>query len=133
MKPVVDAQGFDALTCNRCGECCEGMNLGFNPGEKLAEVRDSGNMHCPELTHEETVSDLQMINGMLEQIGTFPDGKAKYRCKNFSRDADGLGVCGVYEHRPRLCSRFPYGHPQNFKHCSWNVKVVSKVLPMAVS
>jgi Fe-S-cluster containining protein len=106
------------------------MHLDYDPATRLAEAQAESTKHMVDLTNEETVAQFQMITTMLEQYDTFPDGAPKYRCKHFTRDADGLGVCTVYDHRPRMCANFPYGEPATFAGCAWNVRRVPRKLPV---
>lgn len=135
MKPIVDAAGFAKIECNRCGNCCESMVLDFDPADRLNWLKADpdrciGDPH-DHLTHEESVAQGEMILEMLESTGEVNDrGEKKYKCLNFSRDVEGKGLCGVYASRPGLCSRFPYGAPSSFPGCSWDVRVVAKLLPV---
>lgn len=90
--------------CNRCGACCEDVQLRHSP-EKLAEYAKNNG---PE-------TEVGMVARMLIWVNqyhtNFKGNKWNvhhYRCKNFSRDENGLGVCGIHETRPLMCSQYPY-------------------------
>jgi Fe-S-cluster containining protein len=136
MIPVVDQQAFDSIECNRCGECCEGFFLELSTGNSLKnmggpigmiEYREYWRAHgmpAFEMTYDTDLTKSMFWFGSLEPWQD-DEGRWRYRCPHFSRDNDGLGVCGIYEDRPRVCSDFPYGKPQTFwDKCSWNVEIL---------
>lgn len=129
MRPIVDQAGFDRITCSQCGDCCEHLKMDTDPAAILAEVRQPGK-YFPGKTHEESVADAEMVSDMLEPTTTGTDGKQYYRCKHFRRESPDKGVCTVYARRPRMCSAFPYGKPASWRRCTWNVRVVPRLLPM---
>jgi Fe-S-cluster containining protein len=48
-----------------------------------------------------------------------------YSCGHFRRDEERLGVCGIHETRPKMCSEFPYDKPiTEWDDCSWNIELV---------
>lgn len=129
-KSVVDGAEFAAIQCNRCGVCCEALYLDYSPARKLWQINQS-DRHFEGMTHMESVRDAQMVADMLEPTGEVShEGRHIYRCTYFKRDDAGLGVCTVYDKRPRMCSRFPYGKPATFKGCTWNVHLVHRHLPV---
>ena len=131
MKKVVDQAGFEAISCHRCGDCCERMVVTPGPDERVAQFADT-DRHYADMTHEESLADALTIKDMLEVIEVCEDGTTLYRCRHFTRDSEGLGVCGIYERRPWICSAFPYGEPNaSWPRCAWNVHRVAKSLPMA--
>ncbi len=68
-------------------------------------------------------SDRRRLRAGLIPLGPVPGGW-RYRCRHFSRDADGLGLCGVHDDRPAVCRWFPGGHiVRSWSRCAWNVEV----------
>lgn len=141
MKPVVDHAEFDRIACNRCGACCEGFTLDWDPAERLEDTRQN-TLHYPDMTHEQTLVELETIVDMLLPAPDHPawvewqerEGEALWTCRHFSRDADGLGSCGIYERRPWMCSSFPNGRPNRmYTRCSFNVKRIVRHLPVLSS
>lgn len=137
MIPIVDQQAFDKIECNRCGKCCEGFFLNSADGHNwnlggplgMIEYREYWRSHGEPDYDSATGYDADPIKSMLWVGSLEPwqddEGNWRYSCPHFSRDGDGLGVCGIYEDRPRVCLEFPYGKPQTFwDECSWNVEIV---------
>ena len=137
-QQVVTWRQFDEIECNRCGECCEGFSIASTG---YSEQRDDGAigwwLHAGPLGYIEVWAYWQARGEKFEPFG--PDSDLwyaqlepfwseehgwKYKCGHFERDADGLGVCTIYETRPPICSGYPYGRPQTeFEQCAWNVEV----------
>lgn len=114
---VVNRQMFDDIECNRCGQCCENFTLNNSPLQLLEYF-------ARKTAHGFEPQDPMLWTGQLEPKQQ-PDGSYRYSCGYFQRDPDGLGVCSIYDKRPDLCSRFPYGAPNDeFDQCAWNVQLV---------
>lgn len=144
--PVVDQPQFDAIECNRCGECCEkfvlrGGNEGFwwNYRGPLGwlELWCYREVRGERMEFEGTGSDADNFAAMLfwgQLTPTWHEGGKdedsewegwwSYSCGHFSRDADGLGRCGIYEQRPAMCANFPDGPVTTWDECSWRVELV---------
>jgi Fe-S-cluster containining protein len=110
--PVVTPAAYRAITCNRCGMCCEDIPLPYSPTELAALVADPA-----------TDPDSRAFYGGLQAAGPEPLGW-RYTCRHFSRDAAGLGVCAIRETRPDICRNFPYGKMvRRWVACAWYVDV----------
>ena len=110
--PVVTPEEYRALACNRCGLCCEDIPAPYTPERLTAMATD------PSLT-----TDKRRFLAGLEPVGPTPLGW-RYRCRYFRRDADGRGVCGIFETRPEVCRRFPYGGVvRRWTECAWYVQI----------
>ena len=148
---VVTRAEFDAIECNRCGECCERFYLS-TAGEgwlwwnytgplgflelwcyRLAHGADTGvaaqEFHAPQIPNDPSpmLSALMWYGQLTPERDDAEDGveRWRYSCGHFTRDDDGNGVCGIYETRPLTCSALPYGHPQTtWAACSWNVGLI---------
>lgn len=127
---TVTQEEFKNITCNRCGACCE--QFYFTQQESVAKLIDdirSGvkqgiHIHKIALDGEAVLTELEFIHDMAIPLD---DTKVRYRCRHFTRDETGLGVCTVHDHRPHLCSEFPYDKPVNdIPQCSWNVEIVKE-------
>jgi len=109
---VVTPDEYRAIACNRCGDCCEDIRTRFGPEELDSSVDD------PSVDGERR----RFFAGLIA-VGPVPGGW-RYRCRHFSRDIDGLGLCGVHEDRPAVCRWFPGGHVvRSWSRCAWNVEV----------
>src|SRR5438874_11397418 len=86
--PIVTPDEYRAITCNRCGVCCEDIRTADAPDKLAAEMNDPA-----------TDGDRRQFLSGLIAVGEVPDGW-RYRCRHFDRDADGLGVCTIHETRP---------------------------------
>lgn len=119
--PVVTQEEFDAITCNRCGDCCE--SLWFDAVAYIDAVHDvDRDHHYPD--PEKMSSWLKQLRRIDLEENYF--GQWHFSCPRFTRDVDGLGVCTTYEERPHPCSMFPYGRPQvadEIPNCSWRVQI----------
>ena len=113
--PVVTPEQYRAITCNRCGVCCEDIRSTDAP-ERLAEkLADPAASSIDE--------DRRYFLSGLELVGEAPGGW-RYRCRHFSRDAEGLGLCGIHATRPRICAGFPYGNVvRGWTQCAWFVEI----------
>lgn len=109
---TVTPDEYRAISCNRCGVCCEDLLVPHPPAD-LAGVLDA-----PTLDPDKRA----FLAGLVPVAPVA--GGWRYRCRHFRRDADGLGVCGVYAERPAVCSRFPYGGVvRRWPGCSWYVQI----------
>jgi len=91
-------------------QCCERFYLEFYPWELQTEK-----VYC--------FGDGAQIADMVDLVGIWhlsPEGDlnwpvpgAFYRCKNHQAD----GTCGIYDSRPTMCSKFPYGRVCTFGPC----------------
>ncbi|MHB8574717.1 MAG: YkgJ family cysteine cluster protein [Dehalococcoidia bacterium] len=109
---VVTPEQYRTITCNRCGVCCEDIRSPNAPEALAAQLADPA-----------TDDDRRRFLSGLELVGEAPGG-FRYRCRHFSRDAEGLGVCGIHETRPRICAGFPYGNVvRSWPQCAWFVQI----------
>ena len=125
---LVDQPTFDAIECNRCGDCCTRFWLNqLEPlGGPLGFLNDyAANGYPAAADGRFRPQDDMLFFGQLVATDEGDDGYT-YACGHFERDADGLGVCTVYDQRPSMCSEFPYGRPQTGygDHCAWNVALL---------
>jgi Fe-S-cluster containining protein len=110
--PVVSPEQYRAITCNRCGVCCEDIMCRDSPEQVAARLADPA-----------TDPDRRKFLSGLEFVGRVGAGW-RFRCRHFSRDAEGLGVCGIHETRPNVCRDFPYGlMVRSWTQCAWYVEV----------
>ena len=111
--PLVSPEQYRALECNRCGLCCEDIPVPLPPPDVavLAE-------------HEATNPDWRTFLSGLEPVEQVTDGW-RYRCRHFTRDASGLGLCAIHATRPDVCRGFPYSQVvRRWRECAWYVQVV---------
>ena len=110
--PIVSVEEYRAIQCNRCGVCCEDIRAMSSPQQLQAEAIDPA-----------TDPERRRFLSGLDAVGPV-DGAWRYRCRHFTRDADGLGLCTIHETRPSICRGFPYGHiVRSWPQCAWNVEV----------
>ena len=139
---VVDQEGFDAIECSRCGQCCENVLLSHEHATEPDEEGRVGWWHYRGPLgwleyYAYWMAERGRVNGFgsaegddmlwFGQLEPFQDeeGRWRYRCGHFSRDQEGVGVCGIYEKRPRICEDFPYGKPvSGYDQCTWNVELL---------
>jgi Fe-S-cluster containining protein len=120
---------------NRCtGACCKEFYLPRGPAQFAAEalgfflLAEFGNPRDrqPNADHAEELSKIAQLAVPTREIGkgdTMPSGKAYahedrvqlYTCRWF----DGTN-CTVYETRPSMCRRYPYGSKCEHDTCSWD-------------
>jgi Fe-S-cluster containining protein len=109
---VVTPDEFRAITCNRCGACCDDIPMPLAPDELAARAADAA-------TDEEQRRFLAGLSPARQVLGGW-----RYRCEHFRRDAEGLGVCTIYEFRPAVCRWFPGGNAvRTWSTCAWYVRV----------
>ncbi len=136
----------EALECNRCGDCCGSRGAvtqwpsgrvrwhwGAIEPDQFAGLNGGVPLIIPlvEATPDYYEDDPAPLAYSIR--GDEWDGwlmSSAFRCAQFSRDDDGLGVCGLYdEPRPPACGGFPYDHmgdPKRFAEdiakfprCTW--------------
>ncbi len=125
--PVVTPAQYRQISCNRCGLCCEDIRSVDSPEATAVQLVDP------------TVDDdrRRFLSG-LEAVGRV-GALWRYRCRHFTRDADGLGCCTIHATRPAICRDYPYGKVVwNWPQCAWFVQVrdeqgavVSEVAPLS--
>lgn len=127
--PSLSRAEFDAIECNRCGDCCEGFYL--PPRDTLNswafDYRVGGNSE--DLKTADWFSHVHPT-GKVSSDGSRP----QYRCDYFVRDDSEHGTCTAYDKRPTVCSSFPYGEPvgPEFPRCSWRVTIRPDDIPLEV-
>lgn len=95
---------------DRCtGHCCQGFYLAA-PDEMLA-LCWSGNLHPPE--DGGTIARMVVHRGPSAHEGSL---KHVYDCRHYDAAA---GSCRIYDIRPDMCRRFPYGKPCEITGCTW--------------
>lgn len=127
---------------DRCtGDCCREFWLPFSPDElrKAYEVWKSSAggrqlMHREseqDGSHMKIFEDIELIFPMVAYLGRKKPPKGTnptvnelvngeqayghyYRCKHLA-GAD----CTIYDHRPGMCRRYPYGKKCNYLGCAW--------------
>lgn len=110
--PVVTPEQYGAISCNRCGRCCDDIPAPFAPDE-LAALAAGASLDADKRTFLSGLTPVEPIAGGW-----------RYCCRHFRRDADGLGVCGIFETRPEVCRRFPYGGVvRRWTQCAWYVQI----------
>lgn len=144
--PIVDRPTFDGIECNRCGACCEKFSLStpdWSEGRLWWNYR--GPLGWLELwayreVRGQTIESAHggpggtnfaamLFFGQLTATWTEETeeehGGWFYSCGHFRRDEERLGVCGIHETRPKMCSEFPYDKPiTEWDDCSWNIELV---------
>lgn len=89
------------VSCEDCGECCEGGEIGIVLDKREeALLRASGTI----LERDELFEVLYMDPD--EDAQAFLFGSP---CGHHCRDAQGRSSCGVYSERPQACSAFERG------------------------
>lgn len=141
--PLVTIAEFEAIECNRCGQCCEGyfapspleiaaiMGRYADAAVGSAELYFAGGdaAYAPVPGWTGYKADLMWFAAMAPLDGQPAPrwGKRqRYSCAHFARDADGLGACTVYARRPWVCWAFPYNEPASgFPGCTWEVEIIA--------
>lgn len=123
-KPVVDQEAYDALSCNRCGDCCE-LFYPHLSGEPLDLLIDWGRAERFDWPHMPGHPEWDRFRTMMwygEHQPIRKDFGWAYQCGKFQRDEEGQGVCLIQDDKPGMCSRFPYGRPvlgEQYSRCTW--------------
>lgn len=132
--PLVTPTAYDKIGCNRCGQCCEGFTL-----PSPVELASRNALNDPKMSL--WLGELEPIDSPFDEHRGF--GHRLYRCPRFKREADGRGVCTIYDRRPYTCEGFPhYGVIPNrgrvtvpahaeyrgiigtdYEHCAWRVEI----------
>ena len=128
---------------SRCtGHCCLTFTLPFSP-EQLQDAYErwqrqgTAEINKAGLKSVDTKiwQDIWLIAPMVTYLGFFKKPPVKvvnptdnellgkpgkgghyYSCKHFDRKKK---VCTIYEIRPSLCRRYPYGRGCNYAGCTW--------------
>ena len=110
--PIVTPEEYRAITCNRCGVCCEDIRSLAEPAALAAEA-----------ANPETDEDRRRFLSGLIPVGPVTGGW-RYRCRHFAREETGRGLCTIHATRPAVCRGFPFGRTvQSWPECSWNVLI----------
>lgn len=113
--PVVTPEQFRAIECNHCGDFCEDIRSQHAP-ECVAAMVDDRSLRDDHRA---------FLTGLIP-VGAVPGGW-RFRCRHFSRDANGLGCCGIHATRPSVCRNFPFGGVvRTWPRCAWNVQIVDR-------
>lgn len=98
------------------GDCCKRFYLpykpanfavaNFEPGTELAFIKDM-------LIHIEDYNENTADPHYKDRVFEHSKG-AWYTCRHWNTETK---LCGVYEKRPKMCQKFPYG-----KKCQYNDK-----------
>ncbi len=94
------------MECKRCGTCCNDVRLAESP-DMLKKAYEYWRT-LPSV--DPKFSEIYLIYPMLmfKYENLKEDLPYHYSCKHFTRSTDGLGICSIYEIRPRMCREFPY-------------------------
>lgn len=105
--------------CDCNGSCCAVFFFPSSPAKIDENIERDGayngndgrmvsNMLIP-LTHDEALaraSHFEVGEAHRKQIERHPDSNF-YTCRHWDEETR---LCGVYDHRPDLCSKYPYGN-----------------------
>lgn len=94
------------MECKRCGNCCNDVRLAESP-----EVLQRAYKYWLQLSMiNPNFSEIYLIYPMLtfKYQNLSEDLPYHYACKHFTFDSHGLGLCSIYDIRPRMCKDFPY-------------------------
>ena len=148
-RPVVTRAEFAALTCNRCGDCCERFSLPLTP---LSFIVDGGldrwtRQALEDRYTREAQEAARRLLLWLAELEPLPEAEQRFeslafrnnrqsifRCARFVRESPSQGHCSIYEHRPDVCRNFPVNFPNGsgvdpenlYEHCAFNVDVVDE-------
>lgn len=110
----------------RCtGACCRKFTLPEAP--EYFERMYLAWKNAPESSFKLPGNDIHIIWPMLIYLGqsdVSPNGgklafpQHFYTCKHLDKDT---GDCTIYEHRPRMCSEYPYGSRCKYEDCTMRV------------
>lgn len=130
--PAVTQAEFNAIHCNRCGDCCERFYLP-SPAKlrALQRLTRAGGFITPEDVLTANWFDHVHPTG---KRSTTDRARWQYRCDYFVRDDADHGTCTAYDKRPYACSGFPYSAPvgPEFPRCSWRVTIRPDDIPLEV-
>lgn len=86
------------------GRCCQGFYLS-HPPERVGELYLNALAHV--IAFEPPYDwEILFIAEMLIRIDEPDEANPVYTCQHF---VVATGLCGVYDARPSMCRRFPYG------------------------
>ena len=113
--------------CNRCGDCCENMELNFTKGELRDFVARRGDGGATTPIAQAHLANAYFILRHWHRSGG-GGTKTRYACDRF--DA-ATRLCTAHEDRPPICQGFPwYGAPPPVgtvvrlpRRCSFNADV----------
>ena len=112
---------------DRCtGHCCRDFTVPLTR-EQLVEYRRRAAAGEPLVRDgEKNWSDIETIVDMLVHVrthATAPDGSplhapvSRYTCRHLQPNGD----CGIYERRPQMCRKYPYGGECQYRTCTWSL------------
>jgi Fe-S-cluster containining protein len=112
---TVNRQEFEAIQCNRCGECCERFHLPGTKEQMLAWL--DKDWAGPERWWVAELVELGPY-GEPDEVGRQP---SLFACPWLSREPGQPATCTIYSKRPATCRNFPYGGPvHGFPNCVWS-------------
>lgn len=143
LLPVVTQEEFNAITCNRCGDCCEAfyqpspLDIAIDLG-KFAKRKQSVDYYGFDaliLVYGWSQDDIDDYIDYEKRSRWYSDlepndtpsyvyhneYRQQYKCHRFKRINIDEGLCTAHEDRPNVCRNFPYGKPagKEFPRCSW--------------
>lgn len=129
---------------DRCtGHCCRRFSLPFSPEEWKASYEQELRIQSGELKENPDPNgppwplprpvDVMIVAQMIIPLGAHnwspqtgkpyaDDGQGDrlghhYTCKHLD---DATGNCRIYETRPEVCRKYPYGRPCGYTECTWD-------------
>jgi Fe-S-cluster containining protein len=109
--------------CKRCGKCCVDLYLPFSPSELKNSYDAWANNKESIVQHKE----IYLIYPMLKYLHKKGD-QYYYRCKHLEYLKDGTAKCSIYDHRPKMCSEFPFYNPSTELRIGMRAKVHVKLV-----
>jgi len=127
--------------CNRCGQCCERLGIGYSPDElrkaylKWIYKDKPKELKAHKVVHAQEIGQIYLIYPMLRFRSKSKNAAHwyYYTCKHFTRDRKGKGVCTIHDIKPDMCADFPYynhaysirigqaaENPTTYKGCGYN-------------
>lgn len=124
------------LRQGRCsGHCCVAFPLRHSPGELARALwgyleRDDGGWFDDEGEERIGLLEIELLALMCRPLGYREAGECLpgvrhrplreahwvYTCRNLQPNGD----CAIYDHRPRMCSEYPYGSGCEMVDCTWS-------------
>lgn len=109
---AVGENGVTYIETARCtGHCCERFYIPHTPDELRAKAEDGS------LKDGATIADMVIDLGPAGR-GDGSEGDYKghfYTCRHFDRETRD---CRIYNSRPGMCSKYPYGKPCTYDECT---------------
>lgn len=106
---------------SRCtGYRCRDFALPYSPEEieamrlSVTEWDAAGNEALAHTYPYAVFQDLGTIAAMVQYRGE-RDEQPRYSCAHLSENGD----CAIYERRPSMCARYPYGKRCAYEACTW--------------